>query len=262
MNLTKDDVIYFKSSSEQTLTLTANITLSDSEDNSSMLSTYDGKTVNITLTRTLNTGGWNTFAVPFAVADLTGTPLEGATLKVLESSSVSDGTLSMTFETASSIEAGKPYLVKVGSPVVNPTFSSMTISATAVPAETGYVDFIPTFGKTLLTGPSGDESNEKSVLYVGASNKLYTPTVVNDTENENSYLKGFRAFFQLHDEATNARDFIMNLDEENVTGVIGIKTSKHVQQADGVYYTIDGRRVGKKPQQKGIYILNGQKVCF
>lgn len=236
--------------------------LDESVDNSTKLAQYNGKKANVHLDRTLNTGGWNTFAVPFEVADLDGTALGGATLKELTSSSVNGGTLSMTFGDASSVDAGKPYLVKVSEKQESLIFSNVTVNADPNPAVTDYVDFVPTFGKKLLTGPSGDEDNEKAVLYVGASNKLYTPTVVNDEENENSYLKGFRAFFQLHDGASEARNFIMNLDEENVTGVIDINSKNNAQWTDDVYYTLDGRRVGKKPSKKGLYILNGQKVCF
>ena len=29
-----------------------------------------------------------------------------------------------------------------------------------------------------------------------------------------------------------------------------------------VWYTIDGRRVGGKPTQKGLYIINGEKVVI
>ena len=63
--------------------------------------------------RTLYTDGdWNTLTVPFAVSDFTGTPLEGATVKTLNSSAFSNGTLTLNFKDATSIEAGKPYIVK------------------------------------------------------------------------------------------------------------------------------------------------------
>ncbi len=63
--------------------------------------------------RTLYTDGdWNTLCLPFAVSDFTGTPLEGATVMTLGSSAFSNGTLTLNFEDATSIEAGKPYIVK------------------------------------------------------------------------------------------------------------------------------------------------------
>ena len=40
---------------------TPTVTLSEATDNSTTLTTYDGQVANVTLTRTLQTGGWNTF---------------------------------------------------------------------------------------------------------------------------------------------------------------------------------------------------------
>ena len=74
--------------------------------------------VNVILSgRTLyKDGNWNTLCLPFAVSDFTGTPLEGATVKTLESSSFAGGTLTMNFtedaNNLSAIQAGKPYIVK------------------------------------------------------------------------------------------------------------------------------------------------------
>ena len=58
-------------------------------------------------------GAWNTLCLPFSRDDFTGTLLVNATVKSLESTDFSDGTLTMNFtENVSSIEAGKPYIVK------------------------------------------------------------------------------------------------------------------------------------------------------
>ena len=75
----------------------------------------DGMYYDITLAgRTLyKDGDWNTLCLPFALATLTGTPLEGFTVKTLTSSSFAGGTLTMTFsDDLNSIDAGKPYIVK------------------------------------------------------------------------------------------------------------------------------------------------------
>ena len=75
----------------------------------------DGMYYDVTLTdRTLyKDGDWNTLCLPFALSSFTGTPLEGATVKTLESTAFSNGTLTMNFSNdLTSIEAGKPYIVK------------------------------------------------------------------------------------------------------------------------------------------------------
>ena len=58
-------------------------------------------------------GTWNTLCLPFGVGNLNGTPLEGATVKTLGSTDLSnDGTLTLNFTDATGIEAGKPYILK------------------------------------------------------------------------------------------------------------------------------------------------------
>ncbi|MBR5935976.1 MAG: fibronectin type III domain-containing protein, partial [Bacteroidaceae bacterium] len=55
---------------------------------------------------------WNTLCLPFSLSDFNGTPLEGATVKTFSSSDFTDGTLTLNFTEATSIEAGQPYIVQ------------------------------------------------------------------------------------------------------------------------------------------------------
>ena len=55
---------------------------------------------------------WNTLCLPFSLSDFSGTPLEGATVKTLSGSDFTDGTLTLNFTEATSIEAGQPYIVQ------------------------------------------------------------------------------------------------------------------------------------------------------
>ena len=91
------------------------VSLADNSNNSTTISNSDGYLANVTLQgRTLYMdGAWNTLCLPFSVDNFTGTPLEGAIVKTLASTDFSDGTLTMNFtDNQTSIEAGKPYLVK------------------------------------------------------------------------------------------------------------------------------------------------------
>jgi hypothetical protein len=235
------------------------ITLADDTDNSTTLTKWDGYEADVTLTRTLSAGSWNTFAVPFAIStDLTTL---GITAKQLVSSTFADGVLTLNFADASSIEAGKPYLVKVPAALNlgSIVFDAVEVSSTAVNTVTGAVDFIPTFGKQLVSGPVGSESDTKAVLFLGANNTLYHPTVVNDTENESSYIKGFRAYFRLKDEAATARAFSIDFGEGETTGIS--LTPAPSPKGEGSVYTLDGRRISKATQ-KGVYIQNGKKLII
>ncbi|SDO60524.1 hypothetical protein SAMN04487900_1343 [Prevotella communis] len=100
-----------------TLISVNNVQLANDADNSTVISDNNSLEANVTLAgRTLSRSGeWNTLCLPFSLASLTGTPLEGAVVKELDaenSSLANDGTLTLNFTDATSIDAGKPYIVK------------------------------------------------------------------------------------------------------------------------------------------------------
>lgn len=236
--------------------------LLETEDNSAWIEDNDGQEASVWLGRTLQPGSYNSFALPFnmdipdgwSVKELTGSDFDA-----------SSGTLYLTFSTASSIVAGKPYLVKLAdnsSAITLTGYDGVTIGKASTTSTT-YVNFVPTLGKTLVTGPEGYESNAKAVLYLGASNTLYNPTVVNQSTNLNSYMKGFRAYFQLKDAAApNARAFRMNFGDEEVTGIMTTNFTNDTNDMNGQWYTIDGRKFSGQPTQKGVYINNGKKIVI
>ena len=215
--------------------------LLESNDNSSLLTSLNGETADLWLGRTLQTGGWNTFCVPFNLDTPTGW-----TVKELTSSDFADGTLTLTFTDAASIVAGKPYLVKVDAAVDSPTFDGVTISKTGVTTETTYADFVPVFSPTKLTG------GDKNILFVTGGNTLTYPAA-------DGNINGFRAYFQLKGDAVSlARAFHMSFgDASGITTLL----SDEPTTASGIY-TLDGRRIEGQPTQKGVYIVNGKKTII
>lgn len=173
----------------------------------------------------------------------------GAKAKKLTATSFADGTLTMTFADAATLEAGKPYLVKVPANVENPTFRGVTVSNIATAVETGSADFVPTFGKTTI-GSTGDDA--KSVLFIGAANTLYNPTGLP------ADIKGFRAYFLLKGDAAASRSVIMDFGDGETTAV----RTLDVQAAspDGDYYDLQGRKLLQAPLSKGVYIVKGNKI--
>ena len=220
------------------------LALDETTDNTAKLTDWNDIKADVTLTRTLQTGGWNTFCAPFSTA----TP-SGWTVKELTGSAFNSATgeLTLTFGAASSIEAGKPYLVKVDASVVNPTFDGVTISKTTTTTEMTAVDFIPVVNPTSLTG------GDKTVLFVVGGNKLTYPS-------GDGNINGFRAYFKLKDEvAVQARAFRMSFDDD-ATGIVTV-LSDEPTTASGTY-TLDGRRMEEQPTQKGVYIVNGKKTII
>ena len=236
------------------------LTLSETTDNTATLAAWDGCDANITVQRTLQPGSWNTLVLPFDVSTLFLNILKGegiTAVKELTDATLTDGTLNLTFADATSLEAGKPYLVMVGSVFDLSTMAVPdVVKATPKPFTSTYVDFVPTLGKTLVTGPEGDESNEAAVLFLAAGNKLVNPSVVNDPENAASYIKGFRAYFRLKGNAVNAASFNLDMGDGETDGIKSVQGSGFT--VNGEAYNLSGQRVGK--DYKGIVIKKGKKI--
>ena len=220
------------------------VTLDETTDNATVLETLDGQTCTVTLQRTLAAGSWNTFAVPFAVGAETLSTLGFSAVKALESTTFEGETLTLNFTDAESVEAGKPYLVKVAADVTNPVFDGAVVSKEPTPTVTTYADFIPTLGKTTIDGVAADD-----VLFVAAGNTLKNP------DQMPAYMKGFRAYFYLKNVPAGTRAFALNIGDGKVTA---ITTTDYTDSADSVY-DLQGRKL-EKAATKGIYIRNGKKV--
>ena len=118
------------------------------------LSAFDGNQRTLILTdRTLYCDGdWNTLCLPFSLASLTGTPLEGFIVKELDTETphnghvtgFDDGTLYLNFKDATSIEAGRPYIVKklaVKDNAATPAYTA-TDGTAGTASEQGYANLI------------------------------------------------------------------------------------------------------------------------
>ncbi len=216
-------------------------------NNNAWITANNGKTASIWLGRTLQAGGWNTFAVPFDIDPLP----TGWTVKELTGASVDGSTLKLTFGDAASIEAGKPYLVKVTAKAENPTFDDVTISnSTTSTTIAGVVSFVPVINPTALT------AGDKTKLFVTGGNKLTYP---NTTGNIN----GFRAYFQLPSEQA-ARQFVLNFGDDNptVVGEIQLSPVNSHLSTDEVWYDLSGRKYDSKPTKPGVYVHNGEKLII
>ena len=224
------------------------ISLSEESDNSKTLTMYDGQTADVTMTRTLQAGSWNTFAAPFST-----TIPDGWTVKELSSATLADGKLTLNFATAASIVAGKPYLVKVtaNTDLSTAPFTGAIVSKEAQPFTSTDVDFIPTLGATTIEG-----SDTKAVLFLAANNTLLNPSALP------ADMKGFRAYFQLKGDAVNAASFNLDLGDGETTGIISVNGSGLMVNGYDGCYDLLGRRIEGQPTQKGVYIVNGKKVII
>lgn len=238
------------------------IELQDSRVNSPVIKKHDGLTLDVILKgRAINrTSSWITLCLPFDLADFSGTPLEGATVKTLRSSSfdAKTGTLTLDFEEVTSVEAGKPYIVrwmKNDKTIKDPTFTDVTINKQVKSIKTDAVTFCGIFDPFVL------EANDKTKLYLGSSNTLYYPS-------KETTVNSFRAYFQLADGITagnptngtqGVKAFVLNLDGLQATE---IRPTPGPSLNGGEWYDTAGRRMSGKPTQKGVYFNNGKKVVI
>ena len=242
------------------------LTLYDNADNTTAIAaSVDGKPYTVTLDgRTLfKDGAWNTLCLPFSLASLTDTPLEGATLMELDTEAGSydhitgldNGTLYLNFKTATSITAGKPYIIKwdEADDITDPVFSCVTIDNT-----NRDVAFTGGSFKGTYTFNSWTEENT-SILFVGTGNSLYWPK---PSGGDNPSLGAFRAYFQLSGGAS-VRELNMNFGEGNgdATRLNDSVKMLNDKEAD-VWYSLDGRKLNGQPTARGIYVKNGRKVVI
>ena len=193
--------------------------------------------------------------------------LEGAIVKKLESSSLSDdGTLTLNFsKDLTYIEAGYAHLVKWEKPdgydqnpasfdIKDPTFTDVILVDTKpVSSFAGEFDYLFTgcFNPYELT------PGESTELYLGAQNTLYYPA-----EDSNATIGAFRGYFE-KTTPTDApvRAIKFNFGDES-TGIKTISESSDHSQSSDTYFTLDGRRLLEKPTQRGMYINNSRKVLI
>lgn len=222
--------------------ITDQVSLSESSDNAAVISSNNGKTVDVSLSRTLVADKWNTFCVPFDI-DLTDGKLNGVEVRVMEFMDVESNI--MCFGATTNIKAGQAYLIKpLNESITNPLLPNVTIS-NKEPMTSGYgnYSFVGVYSPK-----SFDEQASKVSLFINGSAKLSRPKV-------NSTMKGMRAYFACASE--QAASAQLQLGGE-LTGVASIVSDV---DEDGNIYNLNGVCIGKdiKGLSKGLYIKNGKK---
>ena len=222
------------------------VTLDESQNNTETISGNADKTVNVKLTRTLKADVWNTFCVPFDVT-IEGSPLEGATIKQIASvTEKDDGAVINFVDALATLEAGKAYLVRTATAIVNPTFNGVTVK-NVTPTNCSGNDNYQLIG--IYSPLNIDASLYGKVFGINNQDKLAKV-------KENTSIKGMRAYFLLANSATAAK---LNFGGE-LTGIDAVDNGEAVMT--GKVYNLNGQYVGNSLEglKKGVYIVNGKKV--
>ena len=237
------------------------ITLQNETHNGENLARYMGKVANaVTLgNRTIyGNGQWNTLCLPFDVDanEIQKGYLKEATIKTLKSSSFdsSTGTLTLNFTDATSIEAGKPYIIKWDNVInyPNPSFINVTITTKLNPVKTTAAEGITvTFAGAY--SPMFIRQENKNLLYLGNDNKLYYPA-------GEMIIGSCRAHFRLEgitaSDVSETKMFFGDDDATSLSEELRVKS----EESDNAIFNLAGQRLSKL--QKGINIVNGRKILY
>ena len=160
-------------------------------------------TTNLTIQRKLYKDGYlNTICLPFDLATLDGTPLEGGEIFEFDHANVemsgSAASLDMVVTPTDHMEAGKPYFIRwanTGEILEEMEFKNIVITQTvglSVQGATGNVEFKGHLGMKHIEKEDELDSDYCN-LYLIAGNQFRWP-VANDATN----MKGFRAYFRVY----------------------------------------------------------------
>lgn len=216
--------------------------------------------VDVTVKRTINANEWSTICLPFAMtAEQIAAAFSPGTVELANLSSWSSEeegndiiSIEVSFENVTAIEANHPYIIKVSSAVEEFNVENVNIEAENEPtwqvgknkATRGY------FTGTYKANTVVPEDN----LFLSGNNFWYS--------TGNTKMKAFRGFFEFADVLTNkgtsGSRVMLSFDDETT----GIGYNKRETITNNTWYTLDGRKLDKKPTAKGVYVKEGRKVVI
>ncbi len=204
-----------------------------------------GSVYDVKLARTLTANVWNTICLPFDVtAEQIADVLKSAgNVKEFDREDATKQTI--YFKDATTMVAGRPYLIKPTESAKELVFKGVKITEYE-PKNTSGDNYAVygTFGKYTM-------KTDGTELFLKTDGKFYIPAAGTAT------MKGFRAYFYNINGSTAAA--ALNLSFGDATGINGVATDaeKNVK-----VYNVNGQYVGTNLEAlpKGLYIVGGKKV--
>lgn len=222
------------------------VTLDETTNNDKVVEDYAGKTVNVTLKRTISDTYLNPFCVPFDMTADQITAVFGEGSVVSAFTSVTGKV--MNFEKVATITAGQPYIVQA-------TKASTEISLDNVEMKLEPGSNVKQNSSELsmsfngIVSPYTFKKNDGTELFLDKNGNLRYPSTVG------SQMKGMRAYFEV-------LDGIGNEAKVNIGGGLSsIDKLMNGEAMTGKVYNLNGQYVGNTLDglAKGLYIMNGKK---
>ena len=177
-----------------------------------------GEHANVVVNRNITGGKWATLSLPFAMAKPYGWEV-----RELNSVEESDGVYTLNFTEATSLEAGKPYMVKTAENVTRIVATDVTVLTEPVDQTVDGVTM-----KGVFTSGNVPEGQ-----YFVSGNKFYR--AADDTNS----MKAFRAYFEING-SNNARSLILNFDE--TTSITSLEGQQLATMQPEAVFDLSGRR--------------------
>ena len=203
-----------------------------------------GSVYDVKLARTLTANVWNTICLPFNVTEeqIADVLKSAGNVKEFDREDASKQTI--YFKDATTMVAGKPYLIKPTESAKELVFKGVKITKYSASSSLGNdYGVCGTFVPYKLSTDGTD-------LFLKTDGKFYVPAEGKET------MKGFRAFFIVPNNTTAAA---LNLSFGDATGINGVAADaeKNVK-----VYNVNGQYVGTSLEAlpKGLYIVGGKKV--
>ena len=222
------------------------VVLDEENNNDKVVEDYAGKTVNVTLKRTISDTYLNPFCVPFDMTADQITAVFGEGSVVSAFTSVTGKV--MNFEKVATITAGQPYIVQA-------TKASTEISLDKVEMKFEPGSDVKRESDELsmsfngIVSPYTFKKNDGTELFLDKEGNLRYPSTVG------SQMKGMRAYFEVLDGTGNEAK--VNIGG----GLSSIDKLMNGEAMTGKVYNLNGQYVGNTLDglAKGLYIMNGKK---
>lgn len=196
--------------------------------------------------RTFTKGNWSTVCLPFGLGSTQVNALK-ADCEITEMSTYDATNFSFTTAEVSSMEAGKPYLVKCTASANKDLFADVSISGTTdSPSSTtsGNLAMKGTFTNTNLTSTTSQN-------FYGFTNGTFVHATTGTVQP-------FRAYLELTGSAGTRT---IGFDGDG-SGTTSINSVTEISAEDTPVYNLQGMNINQKQPAKGVYVRNGKKIII
>ena len=218
------------------------------------LEMHQGRTVSVSLSRKLQHSGWNTLCLPFDVSEEELIKQYGSGTYLEELTSITtndDGTCTLCFTRATSIKAGKCYLIQPGIAYHSSyQFDDKTLTTDLTPTTLSSSDgaytisFIGSFARTAIDG-----NDTSKGTYFTQNNKIYKVS-----QGRTITMNGFRCWIETSKPDALTKANIVHADgTTSIARIVPIGTTEDNHRI----YDLQGIET-QHPLPHHIYIQNGR----